>query len=105
MPRLPTLGRNANWGALLNEFLLVSHRKDGTLKNSYTRFNVRNFGPRAMDIPIIESRFRPRSILPASDGTVYILTGTYNLSIADDILLSASDQPCIPCCFRIDSFA
>jgi len=35
MARLPTPGSdNGNWGDILNQFLLVSHNSDGTLKST-----------------------------------------------------------------------
>lgn len=38
MARLPVDGGDSNaWGALINEFLLVGHNADGTLKNAVTR--------------------------------------------------------------------
>ncbi len=51
MARLPVPGRDAgNWGEMLNEFLRVSHREDGTLKADNPEAccgpwaNVRDFG-------------------------------------------------------------
>ena len=38
MARLPNIGGDeGNWGNVLNEFLQVSHRADGTLRLNYNR--------------------------------------------------------------------
>ncbi len=45
MARLPRLNGDENqWGALLNEFLLVSHHEDGLLRGTYVVTNVKDFG-------------------------------------------------------------
>lgn len=45
MARLPNVGSDADqWGALLNEFLLVSHNQDGTLKIHQGKVDVQQFG-------------------------------------------------------------
>lgn len=45
MPRLPVIDSDANqWGALLNEFLRVSHHEDGTLRGCCPIVDVHDFG-------------------------------------------------------------
>ena len=50
MPRLPIPGQDNNtWGDILNEYLLVSHGADGTIKSSavtssHIRDNAVTFG-------------------------------------------------------------
>src|SRR6187455_3029047 len=45
MARLPVPGADAdNWGALLNDFLRIAHREDGTLHNACAVINVHDFG-------------------------------------------------------------
>ncbi|MEW5869163.1 MAG: glycosyl hydrolase family 28-related protein [Chloroflexota bacterium] len=45
MPRLPVVGADNNqWGSLLNEFLVVAHRPDGTLRSGSSMLDVRDFG-------------------------------------------------------------
>ena len=45
MARLPAVGSDSEqWGELLNEFLLVSHRTDGTIQGSLEIVNVKDFG-------------------------------------------------------------
>jgi hypothetical protein len=83
MPRLPTPGSDTdNWGVLLNEFLRVSHREDGTLKNCYTALNVRDFGAKGDgqtdDQAAIQNAIDTAG--QAGGGTVYIPPGKYNLS-------------------------
>jgi hypothetical protein len=44
MARLPNPGSDANaWGAILNDFLQVAHRGDGTLRSTDEVFNVKDF--------------------------------------------------------------
>ena len=45
MARLPVVGSDGGqWGNILNEFLQVSHRADGSLKNVSEVVNVKDFG-------------------------------------------------------------
>jgi hypothetical protein len=45
MARLPMPGSDSDqWGTLLNEFLRVAHREDGTLRGTQEVVNVRDFG-------------------------------------------------------------
>ncbi|MDB6027679.1 MAG: hypothetical protein JWM68_3902, partial [Verrucomicrobiales bacterium] len=45
MSRLPVPGADGDaWGDLLNDFLRVSHREDGTLKTVFQTINVKDFG-------------------------------------------------------------
>jgi hypothetical protein len=44
MARLPVVGADdSQWGGLLNEFMLVAHRADGTLRGVSTLLDVRDF--------------------------------------------------------------
>ena len=51
MPRLPTLNSDADqWGAVLNEFLLVAHYEDGNLKGSDPWVDARDYNKGSFDI-------------------------------------------------------
>lgn len=107
MPRLPEIGADAdNWGALLNEFLQVAHRKDGTLRSTYEVINIQDLGaitnvnkfatlqeaiaaanrtdgkPPSIDDcqPAIQAAIDASGLAPdAKGGTVYIPRGFYVL--------------------------
>jgi hypothetical protein len=84
MARLPKPGDDADqWGALLNEFLHVSHREDGTLRSSYPVFNVRDFGATVGGAPEHNRQAIQTAIDTAGQaggGTVYVPAGTYDLA-------------------------
>ena len=45
MPRLPTIGSDGDtWGDVLNDFLRVAHREDGSLKTTSQVINVKDYG-------------------------------------------------------------
>ncbi|HZS07951.1 MAG TPA: right-handed parallel beta-helix repeat-containing protein [Blastocatellia bacterium] len=92
MARLPNPGGDAdNWGALLNDFLQVSHREDGTLRGTYSVASVRDFGARgdgaADDAPAIQAAIRS---LP-NGGVVYFPPGTYQINQPNGIIISSPD--------------
>jgi hypothetical protein len=80
MPRLPTPGLDVdNWGTLLNEYLLTSHREDGSLRGTVEVVNVRDFGAKGdnltNDLPAIQA-----ALQAAAEGSVlYFPPGTYIL--------------------------
>ncbi len=78
--RLPTVGAdNGNWGAVLNEFLSISHNSDGTLKNTMNVFNVKDYGALGdgtnNDTSSINSAIS--AVNSAAGGIVHFPTGTY----------------------------
>jgi hypothetical protein len=78
MARLPTVGGDeGDWGAILNEYLLVAHNESGTLKNLFT--NVKDYGAVgdgvADDTAAVQAAFNATLRLP-----IYIPTGNYNVS-------------------------
>jgi len=107
MARLPEIGADADaWGALLNEFLRIAHREDGTLRSTYEVTNVQDFGattavhafatlqeaivaanrtdglPLSMDdsLPTIQAAIDASGLASDSKGgTVYIPKGFYVL--------------------------
>lgn len=79
MPRLPVVnGDSDTWGTLLNEFLNVSHREDGTLRNCCTVANVHDFGATGNgftdDTAAIQAAFD--SVAP-DGGAICMPAGTY----------------------------
>lgn len=81
MPRLPTVGGDAgNWGIILNEFLSVSHQSDGTLKNSASVINVKDFGAKGDGINDDTSAIQSAidDVFTKGGGVVFFPTGTYN---------------------------
>src|SRR5215213_8588210 len=84
MARLPNPGADADqWGALLNEFLRVSHKEDGTLRSNVPVFNVRDFGAIVGGDPdrnrvAIQTAIDTAGL--AGGGTIYIPAGQYDLS-------------------------
>jgi len=84
MARLPTIGADdGNWGAVLNEFLEVSHNADGTLKSfvSIEDFQIEG----ATDY---NQAFK--DAINSGAGTIYIPDGDY--TITETIVLSNSGQ-------------
>jgi hypothetical protein len=71
MPRLPIPGADSEeWGAILNEFLRVAHRDDGTLKDCPDRVRcVENLAAlRALQVPPVEPCVLVRGYLAPGDG-------------------------------------
>ena len=80
MPRLPVVGSDGDaWGNLLNEFLRVAHREDGTLKTTPQAVNVKDYG--ATGSGTVDDTLAIRSALSASlNGTnkvLYFPAGSY----------------------------
>lgn len=100
MARLPRPGSDSDqWGVLLNDFLEVAHRDDGTLRGTYEVFNVRDFGAKG-DGSTFDNAAIDAAIAAASEnrgGTVYFPPGTYAINcpigIYDDAVHSF--QRCI----------
>jgi hypothetical protein len=66
MVRLPLAGADEDrWGALLNEFLRVAHRDDGTVRGVATAISVKDYGAigngLADDRPTVLRRRRPQT--------------------------------------------
>ncbi len=92
MARLPIPGADANqWGAILDDFLRVAHRDDGSLRGTVTVINVRDFGAKgdgkANDGPAIQAAIDAtigsRSAGPplptqTPHAVLYFPAGTYN---------------------------
>lgn len=81
MPRLPVPENDADqWGTLLNEFLRVAHRDDGTLRGAPDVANVRDFGAvgdgTTDDSQAFQSALNTRK-------RVYIPNGTYAVKDLD----------------------
>lgn len=80
MPRLPVVGQDLGiWGSLLNEFLLVSHRTDGTTKGSVSVVNVKDYD--AVGDGITDDTGAVRNAITAvlnmGGGTMYFPSGDY----------------------------
>jgi len=96
MARLPTLDSDADqWGALLNDFLRVSHREDGALRGSYAVANVKDFGAQgdgtADDTAAIQDAIYSLSVAEEPEskgGIVYFPAGVYLVNRPVGILLS-----------------
>lgn len=77
MARLPVDGE-ANWGQVLNEYLLVSHKADGAQRSQSASINVKDFGAtgdgQTNDAPAIQAAI---AALSASGGTVIFPVGIY----------------------------
>jgi len=79
MPRLPLPGADEDsWGALLNDFLQVSHHGDGRLRNVMQVLNVKDYGALGNgqhdDTAAIQTALKNAS---AQGGTVYFPHGLY----------------------------
>ncbi len=82
MARLPVPGNDeGTWGTLLNEFLRVAHREDGTLRGVIDVANVRDFGATGDGVTDDTTAIRD-AILDrlASGGIVYFPTGDYRVT-------------------------
>jgi hypothetical protein len=93
MPRLPTPGSDSgNWGNILNDFLKVSHKDDGTLKNRL--LNVKDFGAKGDGITDDSTAFQNANNTAAaltSGGTILVPSSTYliraNITISPNVIL------------------
>lgn len=81
MPRLPVPDQDANqWGAVLNEFLRVSHRPDGKLQGVIEVFNVRDFGAIGDGVADDGSAIqKAATAIPAAGGILYFPPGVYKI--------------------------
>ena len=82
MVRLPIPGSDAGqWGDILNEFLLVSHKDDGALRGTANVINVKDFGALGDgtkdDTAAIQAAL---DAVPSTGGTVFLPAGTYNVT-------------------------
>src|SRR3989338_2706003 len=80
--RLPTVGGDGgNWGNVLNEFLEVGHRSDGTLKGVVDVVNVKDYGAVGDgvtdDTEAIQAAFNS---FTDKYGTLYFPSGTYKIT-------------------------
>ena len=79
MPSLPQNGQQ-NWGAKLNQFLLVAHNDDGTLNSHIGVANVRDYGAGTGDATIDTAAIQQAI---ASGQHVYFPNGTYAYNILE----------------------
>lgn len=82
MARLPVIGSDAdNWGALLNEFLRVSHHEDGSLRGICGGVSVRDFGAKGDglndDTAAIQAAL---DVLAPRGGILCFPSGTYHVT-------------------------
>lgn len=82
MPRLPIPGQDADeWGALLNEYLRVAHREDGTLQGVTEVINVRDYGAtgdgKTDDLPAILAAQEAAAV---SGTAIYFPPGIYRVA-------------------------
>ncbi len=78
MPRLPQHG-DPNWGATLNEFLLVAHRENGSLKGVKTVHNVLDYGV-SVESPSAQNTAHFQEAIDAAAGSVlYVPPGEYQV--------------------------
>lgn len=81
MARLPSVGGDAgNWGNILNDFLNVSHREDGSLKGIIHVINVKDFGAKgdglADDTAAIQTALN--DVFSKGGGIVFFPNGNFN---------------------------
>ena len=80
MGRLPQVGSDqGTWGAVLNDYLLVAHKPDGTLKNV---FNVKDYGAKGDGTTddTLAIRAAITALTAAGGGTLYFPDGTLKVS-------------------------
>ena len=80
MPRLPIVGADGDtWGNVLNEFLRVSHREDGTLKTTVQALNVKDYGATGDGTTddTLAVRAAIAAALNGANKTVYFPSGNY----------------------------
>lgn len=84
MARLPTPGGDAGtWGDILNDFLQVGHRDDGSPKGVPEVVNVKDFGAKGDGVTNDQAAYTAcLNALPASGGIIYFAPGTYFLDLA-----------------------
>lgn len=85
MARLPVPGSDENtWGAVLNEFLRVSHREDGKPKAVMDVFNVKDYGAlgdgKADDTQAVQQAINAIDEPGRKAGILYFPHGAYRLS-------------------------
>lgn len=87
MPRLPQIGTDTgSWGTLLNEFLRVSHREDGSLRNNINVINVKDYG--AIGNGIVDDTLAIQQAIQAagSNSIVFFPSGIYNVTSTINLL-------------------
>lgn len=79
MPRLPIPGQDIDqWGTLLNEFLQVAHRADGSLRSALQPFNVRNYGATGDGVTDDSAAIdAAQQAARGTGGAIYFPTGVY----------------------------
>jgi len=83
MARLPVPGTDDGaWGALLNEFLRVAHREDGTLRGVTNVANVLDFGAVADDATDNREAFQSAidALAATGGGALYVPPGVYRVA-------------------------
>lgn len=80
MPRLPIPGSDSDsWGDLLNQFLRVAHREDGSTKGAFEVINVKDYGAkgdgRSNDTGAVRDAIK--AALTAGGRTIYFPSGNY----------------------------
>lgn len=79
MPRLPIPGQDIDqWGTLLNEFLQVAHRADGSLRSALQPFSVRNYGATGDGVTNDSAAIdAAQQAARGTGGAIYFPTGVY----------------------------